>query len=237
MRNEPASRLAKWGLRTLESTGVLGLYKSAIYPLVNGIFFMHMVYETRNFSNVKWLGQPIWQNILDLWVIQETIVELRPDLLIETGTNRGGSALFYAHLFDLMDNGTVVSIDIEKMHDLAHPRVKFIIGDSTADDVLDMIRQIASSTTGPIMVILDSDHSPMHVRAELERYSLFVTPKSYLLVQDGVIDTLPIFRFVRPGPMRAIEDFLHSHPEFKADANRSKKFLISHHPSGWLMRK
>ena len=52
-------------------------------------------------ESVRWMGQPIWQNVLDLWTIQETIVAVRPDLLIECGTNRGGSSLFFAHLFDL----------------------------------------------------------------------------------------------------------------------------------------
>jgi len=29
-----------------------------------------LVRHTENFGNVTWLGQPIWQNVLDLWVIQ-----------------------------------------------------------------------------------------------------------------------------------------------------------------------
>src|SRR5438132_10433130 len=64
-------------------------------------FFRDLVRKTKNFGSVTWLGQPIWQNVLDLWTIQETIAEVRPRLLIETGTNRGGSSLFYANLFDL----------------------------------------------------------------------------------------------------------------------------------------
>ena len=31
-----------------------------------------------------------WQNVFDLWVMQETIAEHKPALLIECGTNRGG---------------------------------------------------------------------------------------------------------------------------------------------------
>ena len=61
-----------------------------------------LIAKTGNFATTSWLGTPIWQNVLDLWTIQETIAELRPGLLIETGTNRGGSALFYAHLMDLL---------------------------------------------------------------------------------------------------------------------------------------
>ena len=32
---------------------------------------------------IRGLGQPVWQNVLDLWTIQETLVELAPALLID----------------------------------------------------------------------------------------------------------------------------------------------------------
>jgi len=87
------------------------------------------------------------------------------------------------------------------------------------------------------MVILDSDHSEEHVRRELELYAPLVTPGSYCLVQDGVIDALHIFRSGRPGPLPAIKSFLKTTREFELDAKRSQRFLITHHPSGWLKRR
>ena len=90
--------------------------------------------KTNNFTGVRWLGHPILQNTLDLWTIQETIADLKPALIVETGTNRGGSSLFYAHLFDLMGTGgRIVTIDIARQHDLQHPRITYLIGDSTSD--------------------------------------------------------------------------------------------------------
>jgi cephalosporin hydroxylase len=86
------------------------------------------------------------------------------------------------------------------------------------------------------MVILDSDHSQEHVARELDRYAAFVTPGSYLIVQDGCIDTLPTARSQRPGPLPAIEDFVARHAEFVIDAQAESRFLISHHPHGWLRR-
>ena len=65
------------------------------------LFHTDLIAKTGNFSSTSWLGVPIWQNVLDLWTIQETISEIRPALLIETGTNRGGSALFYAQMADI----------------------------------------------------------------------------------------------------------------------------------------
>src|SRR3979490_923875 len=99
------------------------LYRRLCAPRVPGWFFEELIDKTENFSHVTWLGRPIWQNVLDLWVMQETIAELKPALLIESGTNRGGSALYFAHLFDLMGQGSVVTIDVQKLHDITHPRI------------------------------------------------------------------------------------------------------------------
>jgi cephalosporin hydroxylase len=213
------------------------LYKRFLAPPVRSLFLRDLIEETSNFGLVKWLGYPLWQNVLDLWIIQEIIAEVRPGLLIESGTNKGGSSLFFANLFDLMGKGSVVTIDIERMHDLSHPRITYLIGSSTSGEVVETVRKRAAGSKGPVMVILDSDHSQQHVRCELECYTPLVTPGSYCLVQDGVIDTLSRFRSFRPGPLPAIEEFLRTNQDFDLDEERSKRFLISHHPKGWLRRK
>ena len=213
------------------------IYNRLLRPTVHSLFFRELIGKTDNFGSVSWLGHPIWQNILDLWTIQETIALVRPGLLIECGTNRGGSSLFFANLFDLMGEGQVVTVDIERLHNLAHPRVTYLVGSSTSDEILDIMRRKAAASTGPVMVILDSDHSYNHVRRELECYAPLVSPGSYCLVQDGVIDNLSIFRGGRPGPLTAIEDFLKSSDTFEIDAERCERFLITHHPNGWLRRK
>ena len=213
------------------------IYNQFLRPTVHSLFFRELIGQTNNFGTVSWLGHPIWQNVLDLWTIQETIALVRPGLLIECGTNRGGSSLFFANLFDLMGNGEVVTVDIKRLHDLSHPRITYLIGSSTSREVLEVVRRRAAACPGPVMVILDSDHSRDHVRRELELYAPLVTPGSYCLVQDGVIDTLSVYRAGRPGPLPAIEDFLRSSDAFELDAERCERFLITHHPKGWLRRK
>jgi cephalosporin hydroxylase len=213
------------------------LYQRSLAPTVHALFFRELIGKTGNFGSITWLGHPIWQNVLDLWTIQETIAQVRPRLLIECGTNRGGSSLFFAHLFDLLGDGAVVTVDVARLHHLSHPRITYLIGSSTSGEILDQVRSKAAACTGPVMVILDSDHSRGHVRRELECYAPLVTPGSYCLVQDGVIDTLSVFRADRPGPLPAIEEFLRSTDAFELDLERSDRFLITHHPKGWLRRK
>jgi cephalosporin hydroxylase len=205
--------------------------------LVRTSFFTDLIKKTKDFSEVTWLGYPIWQSVLDLWTIQETIAEVRPSLLIESGTNRGGSSLFFAHLMDLMDHGSIVTIDIQKLHELSHPRITYLLGSSTGSEIVENVRERASASRGPVMVILDSDHSQTHVASELEIYAPLVTLGSYCLVQDGIIDVLPLMEGARPGPLRSIDDFVVRHPEFEIDHERCERFLITHHPRGWLRRK
>jgi cephalosporin hydroxylase len=199
-------------------------------------FAEDLVRTTNNFRRTTWLGHTIRQNTLDLWVIQETIAEIRPSLLIECGTNYGGSALFYAHLFDLMGSGEVLTIDVERMHDLSHPRITFLQGSSVAPEIVARVRGKVRNAHGPVLVILDSDHSESHVRAELEAYAPCVTMGSYVQVQDGVIDQLPMFASGRPGPLPAIHAFLRDHRGFTIDGARCARFPVTHHPVGWLRR-
>jgi cephalosporin hydroxylase len=191
--------------------------------------------HTDNFL-LSWMATPIRQNIFDLWVTQEVLAELRPALLIEGGTMRGGSALFYAHLFDLLGSGHVITIDVETRHALTHPRITAVRGSTLDAIVVDSVRTRVATAGGPVMVILDDDHSAAHVLSEMEMYGPLVTPGSYILVQDGVVDLLPRFEWFRPGPLVAIREFLPKHPEFAVDEARCTRFPFTHHPSGWLRR-
>jgi cephalosporin hydroxylase len=213
------------------------LYRRTAGSLVAKLFHGDLVLKTENFADVRWLGRRVWQSVLDLWTIQEAISELRPALLIETGTYRGGSALFYAQLLDALDEGRVITVDVERLHDLDHPRIMALTGSSTAREILEQVESAARDAGGPVMVILDSDHSEAHVRRELEAYGPLVTPGSLLLAQDGIIDELFMFRAGRPGPLPAIRAFLRAHPEFVADERLNGRFLASQHPSGWLRRR
>jgi cephalosporin hydroxylase len=45
------------------------------------------------------------------------------------------------------------------------------------------------------------------------------------------------FKGDRPGPVPAIHQFLAAHPEFEIDREKCDRFLVTHHPDGWLRRR
>ena len=166
-----------------------------------------MIKRTVNFDRVTWLGKPIWQNVTDAWLLQESIVEGDVDFVVECGTNRGGSAYYMATVFDLLGRGHVLTIDVEKLSTIEHPRVEFLTGSWTDPAIVDIVRKrIEASNPKHVLVILDSDHSQQHVAREMDLYADFVKVGDYMHVQDGCVDELWIFRLHgldRCAPLRA----------------------------------
>lgn len=192
------------------------------------------LYEWGAWGKTHWLGAKVAKNPLDLWVMQEIVAETRPDVIVETGTYRGGSALFFASLCDLLGHGQVVSVDLQELRDdyPTHDRVTYLGGRSSTDPaVVDEVAGLARDRR--TMVILDSDHSMTHVAAELAAYAPFVAVGCYLIVEDTNVDD--VRPDLPPGPLPAIDAFLASTPGFVVDAER-EKWVITFNPRGYLKR-
>ena len=195
----------------------------------------HVVsYTAGALNDTYWFGVPIQKSPLDCWVYQELLHELRPDLVVETGTYLGGSALFFAHLLDLLGKGAVITVDRQRRADVTHPRVTQLIGDSTSDEILGRVRAAASGARC-VLVALDSDHSAAHVLREMRAFAPLVTLGSYLVVEDTNVNGHPVMPEHGPGPLEAVREFLSSDDSFVGDRSR-EKFLVSYFPEGWLRR-
>jgi len=182
------------------------------------------------------MGLPVMKYPGDAWTYQEIIFDTKPDLIIETGTHQGGSALFLAHMCDLLGKGRVVTVDIEARPGRpVHPRITYVTGSSVAPDIRERVA-VAAAGANTVMVILDSDHSASHVYDELIAYSSFVTPGAYLICEDTNVNGHPVYKKHGPGPMEALERFLPQHPEFEIDASRESAAMTAH-PGGFLRRR
>ena len=67
-------------------------------------------------------------------------------------------------------------------------------------------------------------------------YSRWVTPGSYLIVEDTNVNGHPVLPEHGPGPMEAVEEFLAGSAEFEVDPAR-EKFFLTFNPRGFLRKK
>jgi cephalosporin hydroxylase len=197
----------------------------------------HRLYyhDTGTWRDTHWLGVRTLKCPLDLWIYQEILQELRPQLIVECGTAFGGSALFLASICDLVGSGKILTIDIEsKPERPMHPRITYLLGSSVDPGVFEQVRSMVPAD-GHVLVLLDSDHSAAHVSQELLMYSDLVTVGSFLVVEDSNINNHPVLPAFGPGPMEALDAFLKVNDQFLVDEGKQKHHL-TFNPRGFLRR-
>jgi cephalosporin hydroxylase len=190
------------------------------------------------FDRVTWMGRPVWKNVMDAWIYQEIAFEVRPDVIVEIGSKFGGSTGYFADLLELLKNGVVVSVDIDRSeYDLVHDRVIALTGKSSDPDILARVEEICLDRK--TMVVQDGAHFKKQVLEDLANYSKFVSPGSYFIVEDGIVDLFHDgdgLGFRDPGPLAAVEEFLKNNPDFESDLSR-ERYLLTYNPKGFLKRK
>ena len=215
--------------------------------------------------NFSWLGRPIIQIPQDIYIIQELIWKIKPDLIIETGIAHGGSLILSASMLALLDysdvikSGTMLSpcdskrevlgIDINirehnykaiKEHPMSY-NITMIEGSSDDSDIIDSVSEIAEYHD-KVLVFLDSNHTHKHVLAELNAYAPLTSIGSYCVVWDSLIEDLPDnFYNNRPwgkgnNPKTAIHEFLKNTDCFEIDKKIENKLMITASPDGFLKR-
>ena len=93
------------------------------------LYYRRWITGVADTGNLSWFGYQAVKCPLDLWLYQELLVRTRPDVVVETGTWCGGSALYLAMVMDQIGHGRVITIDIEARPDRPeHPRVEYVTG-------------------------------------------------------------------------------------------------------------
>ena len=201
-----------------------------------------------------WLGRPIIQLPEDMIRVQEVIHRVKPDVIVETGVAHGGSLIYYASLCKATDRGRVVGVDIEiRAHNRAaieaHPLAGYIAlveGSSTDAATVAKVRDLIRPGER-VLVLLDSNHTKAHVRAELEVYADLVGAGSYLVATDGVMSKVAGRPGSKPGwewdnPSEAAREFAAANPHFTLEEpgflfNEGKVAQhVTHWPSAYLRR-
>jgi cephalosporin hydroxylase len=174
------------------------------------------------------LGVPTQQNPTDAWIVQEIISEVKPDLIVETGTFKGGSALLWATILEHVNpEGRVVTIDIAdqrtpraKALPISRRRVDFLLGSSADPAIVAEVRRRAEGQR--VLVLLDSLHTAEHVAKELAAYAPLVPVGSYVIVQDTPLDSV-----------KAVEEFVAANPGWEIDHSR-ERFVLTNTMKGYL---
>lgn len=208
-----------------------------------------------SFFTFSWAGQPMLQLPEDVVRLQEVVYEIKPEVIVETGVCWGGSQLFHATLCEAIGKGRVIGVDIKIPDSVRQavaanrlaPRITLIEGDSAAPEIVAKVRALVGDA-GPVMVILDSNHSKAHVLRELEAYAPFVTPGACIIAEDGVMHDLADVPggnpdWIHNNPTEAARQFAAAHREFEMRQpawkfNRGElRSNVTYWPDGWLWRK
>jgi len=229
------------------------LYSQESFKILSQIW-LKQEWNQLHWQSFSWFGFQIWQFPDDLLRLQETIVALKPDVIVETGVSRGGSSIFFATMCRLLGKGRVISIDVTIPANLrqrieASPfadAITLIEGDSTAPEIIERVQQVVG-TGQKVFVFLDSDHSKSHVLRELNAYAGLVAPGSYIVAADGVMQSLTDTpwgksEWIDDNPAAAAREFVAAHPEFVIQRPPSlfgQEHVIeelTYWPDGWLFR-
>lgn len=153
-------------------------------------------------------GLPLLKNPFDLAIYSMLLQRARPRTLIEVGSYKGGSAVWFADQAGLLGLETgVISIDLEVPTAAADPRVRFLRGDARElGEVLPP--SVLSALPRPLMVVEDSSHLAGTTAAVLEFFDPWLRPGEYIVVEDGILSDMRVADLYDGGPLRAIDEFL-----------------------------
>lgn len=153
----------------------------------------------------------------DLALYQRLLWELRPRTIIEIGTWKGGSALWFADLLVTYGiDGHVHSFDIADPPKLVHDRITFHRAD--AMDISEVVpASLVATLNRPLLVIEDAGHYASLTLAVLKHFGPLLEKGEYLVVEDAIIHEMGVAHDYDGGPRQAIREFLKSNTQYVID--------------------
>lgn len=167
---------------------------------------------------------PIIKCPFDYVIYQMIIFEVKPDLIIEIGTNRGGAALYFADLLDMIGHGEIHTIDI---NDIVYPQVKKHKRIKFFNQGFENYDLEITKNFNKILVIEDGSHIYEDVKSALNKFKSVVTAQSYFVVEDGILDKLGWKKKYNGGPNKAILEFINEDDSFVIDRKWCDMFGIN----------
>lgn len=189
----------------------------------------------------------------DLRVYEHLIWASKPNVVIEIGTLRGGSALWFRdRLRTLAAYGhiarpLVISIDLDidgarkdvRGADPAYEETITLLDGDVTDPDLPREVEALLPTDARCLLVEDSAHVFETTMAALEGFSRFVPPRGFFVVEDGSVDYDEMR--LRPdwprGVLPAVREWLETTEGRKFRVRRDLEIYgITSHPEGFLQR-
>lgn len=194
-------------------------------------------------------GVTTWKLADDLARYAEMIRRGRVEVVVETGTKWGGSALWFE-----AQGVDVITVDIDgsnskKRARKVAKRTIWLESDSRDAWVVEHVRDLLAARGNPrVLVSLDAEHRFSHVASEIAVWAPLVSPGSFLVVEDGIFDLAPTRAEQarggnripdEGGPLRAISWSLDTldYLEFRRDRDIETMSPVTHHVAGFWRRR
>ena len=224
--------------------------------LIDDILYGYdLLFEKENrFSSASWLGVQNQQDPSDAFLIQMILYKIKPDLIIDIGTNTGGSSIFFASIMNYYNkNGKIITIDPKHYsknwyngqdacqdcqnpdtHSLWKKYVKFYQGYSSDQNIIKTIKDEALNATS-ILINHDGSHEGDIVYQDLKNYADICSIGSYMIVQDTKLDRM--YKRKNANSLHnSIIRFLAEDDRYKMDRDLELFFFYTQHPTGFLKR-
>lgn len=173
----------------------------------------------------RWMGGTMATCPLDLWVYQEIVHELAPELIVSTTA----SARYLAAICHLTGRGDVVWIGAEPGAAGNQPRLREVTAPAGSAEALAQVVDLAADKAS-VFVVVGAGGDAVLAPEALGRYAALVTQGSFLIVEADA--SLPTSGDVAAA---AVEEILRHDPGFVVDASR-EKFYLSFSRRGYLRR-
>ena len=183
-----------------------------------------------------WGGHRIVKFPGDAMALQMLLARTRPQVLVELGTQRGGSTLFFATIAPLCGIEAIVTLDIAAPEGRPqHPLITYLTGDSSSVTLFEQVKKLAGNRS--VAVVIDSNHHAEHVDKELALYAPLVSPGQALVMEDTLVDVLNFKPFrANGGPLRSIRKYLQQHPDFELVSD-VEPYITTNFFGYWVKKK
>ena len=186
--------------------------------------------------NTKYRGIDFYKSPFDYVIYQMIINEIQPDLILEIGTFKGASSLYFADLFDIIGKGEVHTINVIDQIEFDvirnHKRIKFFLDGFEGYDIDNL------NNFNKILIIDDGSHKSDDVINAFNKFKDFVSLESYYIIEDGILSELGYDNDYSGGPLKVIDQILSENTNYIIDRKWCDFYgrNTTFNPNGYLKR-